>query len=714
MTGNLCRGAGWTAAILLVVHSALLAWSATRHSPSIDEVGHMAAGLSHWQVGAFDLYRVNPPLVRLVATAPVTLLKPVTSWEGVSVPRGGRPEFPCGEQFVLSNGERSRLLFIAARWTCIPFSLLGGWICYRWAGELYGALGGLLSLTLWCFSPNVLAHALMITPDVGATAVAAAACWLFWHWLRSPSLGRAIGAGLLLGFAELAKATFLALYVVWPLAWAAYLWDRRRRCLQPDYCLEEVCPRTSASRQAAHLALMAALSVYIINLGYGFEGSFRPLGEFDFVSETLGGAADLAHPESWHHNRFASTPLANFRVPLPANFLLGIDQQKHEFEQGFLSYLHGEWRHGGWWYYYLYGLAIKEPLGVWLLLVLSLADVVYLVLRRRRGVYAKTARADANGIGPGTTLRSWGDEISLLLPAAIILALVSSQTGFNHHLRYVLPVFPFIFVWIGRLGSVGTSSQWTYGQKVVRVLIAVGLGWYVGSSLWYYPHSLSYFNELVGGPLGGRWHLLDSNLDWGQDLFHLKSWLDDHPEAKPLGLAYFGKFDPRSAGIEFEIPPRGPVSQDDAAEAGRLRSLPPKLDEELGPKPGWYAISVMMLHGFEYGIPDGRGGNYYADEPYFSYFQRLEPVARAGYSIYIYHVSPTEANRLRRELGLRPWRSNSKMVRQSKPSAFFSKSILGRGIKAHEHLNSQGLASGAAIAATQKKAPGDFDGRLDP
>jgi hypothetical protein len=52
------------------------------------------------------------------------------------------------------------------------------------------------------------------------------------------------------------------------------------------------------------------------------------------------------------------------------------------------------------------------------------------------------------------------------------------------------------------------------------------LAWSVGSSLWYYPHSLSYFNELVGGPMGGPKHLLDSNIDWGQDLFYLKDWLD--------------------------------------------------------------------------------------------------------------------------------------------------------------------------------------------
>jgi hypothetical protein len=61
--------------------------------------------------------------------------------------------------------------------------------------------------------------------------------------------------------------------------------------------------------------------------------------------------------------------------------------------------------------------------------------------------------------------------------------------------------------------------------------------WSIASSLGVYPHSLSYFNELVGGPANGHAHLLDSNIDWGQDLLLLKEWLDAHPEASPLGLA---------------------------------------------------------------------------------------------------------------------------------------------------------------------------------
>ena len=235
---------------------------------------------------------------------------------------------------------------------------------------------------------------------------------------------------------------------------------------------------------------------------------------------------------------------------------------------------------------------------------------------------------------------TWCDEVILLAHALVILALVSSQTGFNHHLRYVLPVFPFAYVWASKVAPFAVARGW-------RVVVPAGLAllWSVVSSLSVYPHNLSYFNELVGGPKGGHAELVDSNIDWGQDLLYLKAWRDEHPEAEPFGLAYFGFMDPRVAGIEFELPPKGPV-------------LKPRAQEvpvgSVGPRPGWYAVSVMLLRGYRYTVPDGHGGNPYLDEPYYTYFLHFQPVAMAGYSIYIYHVTPAEANRVRVELGLPP------------------------------------------------------------
>ena len=172
----------------------------------------MAAGLSHWQLGKFDLYHVNPPLVRMVAASPVLWAEPKYDWSQYSDVPGVRSESDIGRTFITANGERSFWLFTWARWACIPFSLLGGYVCFRWARELYGDWSGLLALTLWCFDPYILANGQMITPDMGATALGVAAGYCFWKWLKKPHWGTAALAGLALGLAELTKTTWVLLF----------------------------------------------------------------------------------------------------------------------------------------------------------------------------------------------------------------------------------------------------------------------------------------------------------------------------------------------------------------------------------------------------------------------------------------------------------------------------------------------------------------------
>src|SRR5947208_3636865 len=92
---------GGATCALLGIHAAMLAWMAYRYSPTIDEPAHLVAGISHWKFGRFDLYRVNPPLVRLVASLPMLLVDPKTNWSGFTEAPYARPEFPLGT--VLAN-----------------------------------------------------------------------------------------------------------------------------------------------------------------------------------------------------------------------------------------------------------------------------------------------------------------------------------------------------------------------------------------------------------------------------------------------------------------------------------------------------------------------------------------------------------------------------------------------------------------------------------
>ena len=285
---------------LLLVHTGLLAWIGLNISPVCDEVGHLPAGMYSWHFGRFDVYRVNPPLVRMTAALPVVAAMPKTDWSGYRDGPAERPEWNMGRKLVAANPDWAFWYFTWARWACIPFCLLGAWVCWRWARDLYGNAAGVLAMGLWCLSPNVIAWGSTICPDAPAAALGVAACYAFWRWLKAPSWGGVVVAGAALGLAELTKTTWIVLFGVWPLLWLAWLWSRRAET-------------DGRRREVGQMAVIIVMSVYVLNLGYGFEGSFKRLGDYTFVSRSL-AAADSFVEGGAGGNRFTGFAIGP-RIP---------------------------------------------------------------------------------------------------------------------------------------------------------------------------------------------------------------------------------------------------------------------------------------------------------------------------------------------------------------------------------------------------------------
>lgn len=601
---------------LVVIHGGLLAWVSWGNSPNLDEPAHLASGITHWKTGGFDLYRVNPPFVRMVAAAPIILSGAENDWAGWNASSPcSRPEFKAGTYFVIENGSSAFWYFTVARWDCIPLCLVGGWFTFCWAKKLYGTAAGLTAMFLYCFCPNLVAWGASITPDAVGTSFGVMAAYTFWRWVRNPSWGRAVQAGLSLGLVELAKGTWIVLFVLWPVLGLIHRVAAPKRHRDADLsCETEPCPGTSNEQVTASshpcLQFLAVLLIagYLLNLGYGFEGSFKLLRQYTFISKTLSGQD--RPPDG--ANRFSQSWLGLLPVPLPENYVRGLDVQKYDFEQGKWSYLRGEQQKGGWWYYYLYALLVKTPIGT-----LALFGVASVLAVTRRDFSA-----------------GWRNEFVLLLPAVAVLVLVSSQTGFNRYLRYMLPAVPFLYIHASRV-AIAFSRR----NRVLSVFVVLCLVGSAVESLSVFPHSTSFFNRLVGGPLGGPAHLVDANVDWGQDLLFLKRWYDKHPEARPFHVAYFGDMtiSPKIAEIDFEPVP-GFLSDKSGGEGENDGQL-------TGPQPGWFAVSVNHLRGYRH---------YESDLPKYTYFQHFKPVDYAGYSIYIYHITREEANSVRAQLGLPP------------------------------------------------------------
>jgi len=475
----------WIVASLLALQALLLGYSATRHSPVHLEPAFLASGISHWKFARFELYRANPPLPRMISAVPVLLAGCETDWTNYFDGPGARPEYPCGDDFIEANGPRSLWLFTLARLAGIPINLLGAYLAYRWSRELFGWRGGLLTLVLFVVDPNLLAYGEFATPDAAFTAFGILACYTFWRWLRDPTWTMAAIAGAALGLAELSKLSWLILYGLWPLLWAVWrLWPQEQSTPSQASPIEH-------PRQAPLLQLggMLLISLYIINLAYVFDGFGTRLRDFEFVSTTLTGLPKPGLPG----NRFRDAWVGSIPVPLPKQYVLGIDTQGKDLQDyPGKSYLRGVWKEGGWWYYYLYGFLVKEPLSVLVLLGLALVTSLKSVSR---------------------------DELILLTPALALLAVTSSGLEFNIHWRYVLPVVGFGCVWAGRVARTWQGSPAATAGITSLVLMSIV------SLASIYPQHLTYFNALAGGPRHGYQHLLGSSLDWGQDLIELSKVL---------------------------------------------------------------------------------------------------------------------------------------------------------------------------------------------
>jgi len=651
----------------LSLHYVLAARSLLQENPTVDEVVHLPAGVTYWQKGTFRLYHHNPPLAKLVAALPVVWARPemgdiyeTSSWKSKD------PSPPTFSQyFAYFNVPRYFELFQLARLVMPLFSIVGGLVVFAWSRRLYGVWGGFLSLSLWVFCPNVLAHARLITGDLAGTAMGAAATFVFWRYLQKPSWLWAAAAGVALGVAQLTKFSMLLLYAVWPFLWLVWL------------ALTVPRPRWVAHtlRSMVQGLAIVALSMLTIDTGYFFEGVGIPIGQFELASRSLTRPVQpgARRPHStnpllelaWQFrvNRFRGTWLAQIPCPLPEHYVLGFDEQKSETEglptrfetavrtgavdearavpessdeekTGYSVYLNGVMRRNGWWYYYLLALVYKVPEGTWLLVILSLPALAMTI--RMRAALA--------------------DEIALWTVPLVILFSMSFLTDINLGLRYVLPIAPFVFIACGKVAPWAASLP-RPARGGMTTLAAGSLTSTIVASILIYPHYLAYFNWISGGPDRVPARLIDSNLDWGQDLVTLQRWWKERIPGQPLGLAYFGQINPsifamRGEPFQWFLPPVQP---------GTTRPLPNTLDPLLvGPaqrlSPGYYAVSATLLYGIPWrlydpappvSVPQARAPVWNAWKfGAFGYFQRFEPIEKIGHSIYVYHLNEEDVARV--------------------------------------------------------------------
>jgi len=268
-------------------------------------------------------------------------------------------------------------------------------------------------------------------------------------------------------------------------------------------------------------------------------------------------------------------------------WLSGFSRFKSLADAGRLAFFLGEYSYEGWWSYYLVCFLIKTPIGNLMLIAASL--LCYRV---------------------GSPLQ-WREVVFLLLPVVVIF-LAMTQSKVNIGLRHILPVYPFLFVLASRVATVHFRRHW-----IAPLLIGTPLVLTAISSLRIAPHQLAYFNEFVGGPDQGYRYLSDSNVDWGQDLKGVKTYTEK--ENLPIiYLSYFGTAPPSYYGIRYQyVPGTWPLE------------WPPPADKVPADAPRKIlAVSISNLQ--DVSTPY---------DPLFRWLWTRQPVAKIGYSIFIYDLT---------------------------------------------------------------------------
>lgn len=543
-----------------------------RMSPTFDEQNHVTRGIAILRTGDYRLIFHHPPLANIIEGLPVAwqhngFSTKVSEWREAANPA---MIWPMAQRTIWSPGVDGVSLIRHARLTVLLFTLLLAGVIFLWSRELFGNWGGVISLTLFAFDPAMLAHGGLATTDMAATATIALALYLLRRYLRSRSRVNLLWAGIGVGLAFAVKFTSLLLI---PIAGFLLLWEA--------FSPAKPASSDNSSAPAVPLRLWKLISAGLLML---LVAGLFLWGSYGFKIEAYGSKPGQP---------VAANASFKERLPIPAlQYLRGIKAVSSEAE-GHHAYLLGKVDNTGkgWWYYFPLAVAVKTPVSALLLLLGML-----LLL--------------ATPVGRKLLSLPKGELRYLLLPVGIYLLAALGLLGISLNLgiRHVLPIFPFLYILLG-----GWVLLWR--QRFGRYLLFSLLILQLFSVVTSFPNFIGFFNQPAQLYAPGYKFLIDSNIDWGQDLPALAK-VQKEKKLYPLSLSYFGTT-PASA-YNIECTP--------AAGFGIMASAPPP---DWKNSHGYLAISVTNL----------MGGKSYSGEDYL-FLLRQKPYATAGRSILIYRLPP--------------------------------------------------------------------------
>lgn len=497
----------WTlVGAVLSLHVVLALWAVAGKSVTADETLHVASGYFFNRYGDYRVQPENGNLPQRLAALPASLSVDLPASITGSPAWRQSDSWTICQQFFYQAGFDHGPLLMQGRALMTVFSVGTGLLVFAWARHLFGPTAGLFALALYALDPNVLAHAPLATSDSAAVFFLLASSSAFWLALQCPTWRRIFLSAVVFGLACVSKYSAVLLLPVFVLlaVWRFVRTDGISRGAQLHHFL-----RISL----AHLAVAAGL-IWLF-FGLRFSGFSPKLPAADQFIVPWGNVIALLGWQGPVIGRLHDWKL------LPEAFLYGYSWVVLSAQQR-AAFLAGDYSTTGWVEFF--------PLAFWwkttLALLAALVAASWLWARRTKDRREFAAQLDA--VAPLAALFG-------------LYALFSLMSHLNIGHRHILPLYPILYIAAGALAGpllapgrlrVGLLALLLAGQAIASMRIA--------------PHYLAFFNTLAGGPANGWRLLVDSSLDWGQDLPGLKAWLDKHlPTAgEPVYLSYFGTGSP--------------------------------------------------------------------------------------------------------------------------------------------------------------------------
>src|SRR3989344_2863577 len=546
------------AGLIISIAAILALTSSWNDSLIVDEIPHIGAGYSYLAKQDMRLNPEHPPLVKDMAALPLLALNLNKEAFETKIWRedlNGQWEF--GRKLIFNSGNNAVLITRLAKLPMILFFILSAVFIFLWGKKLYDRKGGFFALTLFAFSPTVLAHSRFVTTDMAALFGVLSATYFLIRWLEKQNRKNFFLAGIFLGIALLTKfSTFLLLPFFFVLV-AVFIFINKNKNLT-----------VHSLKPVASFLLLVAFSFAVVWFIYALQmTNYPPERQYADTRDNLAsfGNRALAEPVIWASQKPILRPLAQYG--------LGLLMVTQRSAGGNTTYFLGEVSRFGWWYYFPVVYFIKESLAWWGLVLIALLAISTQVESLKLKV---------------KSVRNWGKEnfaeIAMLLWLAIYWA-TSLRSTLNIGVRHLLPIYPFTILLVsGQALKIIQNSN--IKNKIVPILIFILAGWYVFENLSVYPHYLTYFNQTVGGPSGGYRYVVDSNLDWGQDLKRFSDWVKKNNIPK-IEFDYFGWADPYDylAGRYEHLDGTKYLNADDFAAKNQTD--------------GWLAVSASFLQSLQ-------------------------------------------------------------------------------------------------------------------